>query len=105
MGVVAKSQSTEFKPKIDYKTNRSGPKRWIFSHVWSHKLLLLVMVVLQFVATLSANLIPGVIGGLVDLYDRGELDLDELTSQSILILILGVSVGVLLLIRNFAVEF
>jgi ATP-binding cassette subfamily B protein len=63
------------------------------------------MIVLQFAATFSANLIPGIIGGLVDLYDKGQLDLDKLTNQSILILILGVSVGVLVLIRNFAVEF
>ncbi|MHA2250353.1 MAG: ABC transporter transmembrane domain-containing protein, partial [Candidatus Kariarchaeaceae archaeon] len=105
MGITLRSQSTEFTPTRDYKTNRSSPKRWIISHVMAHKYLFIIMVVLQFFATLSQNLIPGLIGGLVGLYDKGELDLDALTKQSQYILILGVLVGVLVLLRNFAVEF
>jgi len=47
------SAKSEFTVENAYAYNRSGPVRWILSHVWRYKFLLLLTITLYLVAWFS----------------------------------------------------
>lgn len=105
MGINLNLQQFEFKPKIDYKTNRSSPNRWLLSHISRHKKFLIIFVICQLISSYAQSSVPGLIGKLVGLFTRNQLNIDNLNHYSLLILILLLGSAVLNFFRISSMEF
>ncbi len=98
-------QMSEFNVSNAFKSNRDTPIKWIISHAMRHRIFIVMVIAFQLTGTLSSSLIPGVIGELYGLIVNNELNVQILTEKSILILIYGLVLGIMVLFRNFAIEF
>ncbi|MCY3410026.1 MAG: ABC transporter ATP-binding protein [Candidatus Heimdallarchaeota archaeon] len=99
------TQLSEFSLVNPFNTNRSGPIRWIVSHTLRNKFFIFMVISFQIISSLSQSIIPGLIGTLFGLLVKNTLTLDLLTDYSIQILIYGLAIGLMVMMRNIAIEF
>ncbi len=97
-------RKTEFASPYNHRTNKKSPMRWVISHVLKNWHFFFLAVVLQIVASSLGASIPGVIGKAADLFIDGKMTRQQLTQLSITVLGLGLSSGLLLLLRGVFIE-
>ena len=101
---------TEFTPPINYNTNRKGPIRWVLSHVFHYKRLLIPAIILRLISTLLQSSIPLILGLIINDYEyyhsRNLIFPNNLfMNYLILIFVVGVSAALVNLLGNWSIEF
>lgn len=96
---------TEFASSIDYHSNRNGPLRYALSHIFRYKFIFFSALILMLVSVVLQSSIPSIIGNLAGLGKDHKLTLSIIKSESLKVLIIGTLAGLLLLIRNFMIEY
>jgi ATP-binding cassette subfamily B protein len=102
--MTASTISSEFSPSQEYKSDRSGAKRWIFSHALRNWWLMLSMLVGAFGNAALAAVVPVLIGDAVNVIDQPIPDRPALLSISLLIAGSQIIRGILQFGRNFSAE-
>ncbi len=97
--------NTEFKPPTTYRSWRSSPYLYVISHVLKYWWLFIPAMFLQIFFAVLQSSIPRIIGqiagGLVD----DTLTYSDLGTLSLSVLVLGVGGGLVLLVKNWMIEF
>ena len=101
---------TEFTPPIDYKSNRKGPIRFVLSHVFHYKRLLVSAIFLRLISTLFQSSIPLIIGLMIndyEYYHNNHLNFPTnlFTFYLVLILVVGITAAIVNLLGNWSNEF
>ena len=102
--MTASTISSEFSPSQEYKSDRSGAERWIFSHALRNWWLMLSMLVGAFGNAALAAVVPVLIGDAVNAIDQPIPDRSALISISLLIAGSQIIRGILQFGRNFSAE-
>ena len=95
---------SEFTGSRVYRTNKSGPMRWVISHVLRNWHYFFLSIVFQIVSSSIQASIPEIIGSVADLFLNGEMTVANLRNLSLTILIYGLVAGGLLLLRGVTIE-
>ena len=101
---------TEFTPPINYNTNRKGSVRWILSHVFHYKRLMIPALFLRLFFALLQSMIPVIIGLIVTDYANyvkygTPFPQTKIIQYVALIFVIGVSAAAVNLIGGWGIEF
>ena len=101
---------TEFTSPINYKSNRKGPIRWVLSHVFHYKRLMIPALLLRILSTILQSLIPVIIGLIVNdwsnYHDNGIVfPQSKIMFYVLLIFIVGISAAIVNLLGSWSIEF
>lgn len=99
--------NTEFQYKNVYgkKTNTSSPIRWIFTHVYHYKALILITLLTSVLSSIFFSLVPTLIGQVANLLSTKSTDIGLLVYFGLAILLAGVLNSLMELFFYFATEY
>jgi ATP-binding cassette subfamily B protein len=95
----------EFSLENEYEYNRSGPVRWIISHVLRYPIFPILMILAAFGVNYAFSQIQISIGRAFDLITSANWSQDELLRVALFVFVAASSQGLSGLIRNYAGEF
>jgi ATP-binding cassette subfamily B protein len=101
---ISIEEPSEFTLSEQYKTNRSGPVRWIFSHFFRYWYLGVGVLIGAFANAYLAAYVPTEIGRAFDSVLQNVQDLSPLISAAWAIVISQLVRGVLQFMRNYSAE-
>ena len=104
-GVDRGTAGREFTLEDEVHYNRSGPVRWVISHVLRYPLLPLALVVASVVNNLGYSYIQVFVGDGFDLITQESWEIRQLIFVAIGAMAAASTQGIMGLLRNFAVEF
>jgi ATP-binding cassette subfamily B protein len=94
----------EFRLENEYHHNRSGPVRWIISHLMRYPVFLLAVILMAALANLAFSYRHVFIGQGFDLITSAEWRLAHLLMLTLSVVLAGVGEAVTVLIGNYAIE-
>jgi len=95
----------EFRLDQEYPYNRSGPGRWIISHLMRYPYLPLIAIAAAVINNFAASMIPVFIGRAFDLISSPGWATSALLALAIAVFLAAVAQGSMGLARNYATEF
>ena len=95
----------EFRLDQEYPYNRSGPGRWIISHLMRYPYLPLIAIGAAVINNFAASMIPVFIGRAFDLISSPDWATSALLALAIAVFLAAVAQGSMGLARNYATEF
>jgi len=95
----------EFRPQKEYNYNRSGPVRWIISHLWRYPVFPVIMVLAAIVENAAYSTIQVFIGRGFDLITSPTWRTTKLLMLALSVMGVAFGQGLTGLMRNFSVEF
>jgi ATP-binding cassette subfamily B protein len=98
------TSTSEFSVQRAWHSDRRGPARWVFSHIWRYKIHLIGIVVGSLGNAGGAALMPIFIGRAFDAISMSPPDLSTLGIAAVLIVVSQILRGALQLWRNFSSE-
>ena len=104
MSTLHETQITEFSPE-DTIVNQKTPFRWLLSLVLRHPIIMVMAFGFTLISNVLAALIPVIIGNAFEDVRQGTIGFSDVIYFGTLILILGVTAGILQLMSNFSFEY
>lgn len=99
------NEFSEFIPPRTYKTTKDkGEYRYIISHIFRFKFILVLAIILAVVSAVLQGIVPIYIGEIVTLLDEGSLTSNILLQKTFLILVAGIGVGIFFILRSTSIE-
>ena len=96
--------SSEFTVTDQRVFNRSSPVRWIVSHVWHFRALLITFIVGSVATSVFNGMIPGLTGAAVDEVVTGGDRLDQLVRIALLMLLVVIVRGLFDIVARYTDE-
>ena len=105
MSTLEKATKTEFTLEDEYPYNRSGPVRWIFSHVLRYPIFPIALLLSAAGNNIAFGYVQIFIGRAFDLITSADWTRADLAAAALTILFAGLVQGFTGLIRNYTAEF
>jgi ATP-binding cassette subfamily B protein len=97
-------EKREFTVANEYRYNRSGPLRWIVSHILRYPLLPIATILLAILVSILSSTNSVLVGRAFDLVTEPGVTRELILNAALVIFAIGAGQGITQLIRNLAVE-